>query len=157
MGILIPISEQSGRTASRLTHGLICAPELCYNAQMNEQVAEAEATTSTPIQPEPSEGGFAKTSKAAKLSGKIHGTAGFFKQKFGEFTDDIDLKENGRNQRLLGKVHVLVGELREIRELATKRTLEYKDDGAKILQKHAGKLIDQATEFLGDIKKTFLR
>jgi uncharacterized protein YjbJ (UPF0337 family) len=122
---------------------------------MNEQVTDVN--TSTPLQPETSEEGFSKTSKAAKLSGKIHGTKGFFKQKFGEITDDVDLKENGRNQRLLGKVHGLVGELREIRELATKRTLGFKDDGAKILQKHAGKLIDQATEFLDDIKKTFLR
>jgi uncharacterized protein YjbJ (UPF0337 family) len=122
---------------------------------MNEEIQEAN--TSPPIQPETSAEAFAKTSSAAKLSGKLHGTAGFFKQKIGEMTDDSEMKANGRNQRLLGKVHGLVGDLREIRELATKRMLLFKDDGTKIIQKHSGKLIDQASEFLDDIKKTFLR
>jgi hypothetical protein len=49
-----------------------------------------------------------------------------------------------------------VGDLRAIRELATKRALGFKNDGTKIIQKHGGKLIDQASEFLDDIKKTFL-
>jgi uncharacterized protein YjbJ (UPF0337 family) len=98
---------------------------------------------------------FAKTSTAAKMSGSVNETAGFFKRKFGEFTGDADLNEAGRNQQLLGKVHRLVGGLREIQELATEKVLTARKDGEKILRKHGGKLIDQASEFLDDIRKTF--
>jgi uncharacterized protein YjbJ (UPF0337 family) len=122
---------------------------------MNEQTLET--ATTGPIQAETPADGFAKTSSAARLSGKILGTAGFFKQKIGKMADDSVMEADGRNQRLLGKVHSLVGDLREIRELATRRMLGFKNDGTKILQKHSGKLIDQASEFLDDIKKTFLR
>ena len=99
---------------------------------------------------------FSETSSAAKLSGKINGTAGFFKQKLGQMTNDSAMEKSGRDQRLLGKVYGLVGDLREIKEVAKKRALGFKSEGTQLLKKHAGKLVDQASEFLNDVKKTFL-
>ncbi len=122
---------------------------------MSEQIPEVEVNSNVQTE-KPATEGFARTSTAAKLSGKFHGTAGFFKQKIGEMTENIEFEKTGRNQRFLGKIHTLVGVYREIQELAVKRAQNMRSDGTKILLKHGGKLVDQATEFLDDIKKTFL-
>ncbi len=100
---------------------------------------------------------FAQTSSAAKLSGKVHQTMGFFKRKVGEMTDDSLLKETGENQELLGKVHSMVGTIRELRERAVAKGINVSADGAKILRKHAGKILDQANEFIEDIRDTFFK
>lgn len=100
---------------------------------------------------------FAQTSSAAKLSGKVHRTVGFFKRKVGEMTDDPVLKENGQNQELLGKIHSVVGTFRELRERAMTTAINTSFDGAKVLRKHAGKLLDQAAEFIADIRDTFFK
>jgi len=123
---------------------------------MNEKDQKTDPTS--PIETEKSAlERFSETSSAAKLSGKIHETAGFLKQKFGEITNDSDMEESGRSQRLLGKVHGLVGELRELRELTAKFVFGFKSEGTKILRKHTEKLVDQASELLTDIKKSFRR
>lgn len=98
---------------------------------------------------------FAQTSSAAKLSGKINQTAGFFKRKVGEITEDPELKEDGLNQELLGKVHSMVGTVRELRERTMAKAMSVRSDGTKILRKHAGKILDQANEFVQDVRDTF--
>ncbi len=99
---------------------------------------------------------FAQSSRGAKLSGKVNQTAGFFKRKIGEMTDDSEMKKAGRDQEFLGKVHSMVGLVRQLREIGTQKALKARTDGTKILRKHAEKLVDQATEFLKDIRDTFL-
>jgi uncharacterized protein YjbJ (UPF0337 family) len=99
-------------------------------------------------------GRFAKTSTAAKLSGTFHETAGLLKLKFGEFKDDASLKTEGRNERLLGKVHQLVGEVREFRELGAHRVEKTGAELQKIVRTYASNMLDETVRFLGDVKKT---
>jgi uncharacterized protein YjbJ (UPF0337 family) len=61
---------------------------------------------------------FAKTARAAKMSGTYHEIVGSLKRKFGGIAEDTDLEKAGRNQQILGKVHRLVGSLRSVRESA---------------------------------------
>ena len=58
---------------------------------------------------------FAKTATAAKLSGTYNKTAGYLKRKIGEIADDPELAKSGRDQQLLGKIHRLVGSVRQAR------------------------------------------
>src|SRR4051812_24101477 len=64
---------------------------------------------------------FSKTSRAAKMSGTFNEAAGYLKRKLGEGTDDSVLRQEGRNQELVGKVHHLVGEVRQVRELLVQK------------------------------------
>ena len=98
---------------------------------------------------------FSKTSQAAQLSGRYNRVSGFFKRKLGEVTHDLDLEAEGRDQELLGKLHGLVGNVREVRELATKKVLKAREEGELLLKKHGAKFLDHANEILEDIKKTF--
>lgn len=100
---------------------------------------------------------FAKTATAAKMSGTFHVTAGMLKRKLGEFKDDPELKKEGRNQLLLGKVHRFVGTIRGLREGAvTKIDLKRKEAQAVCI-KHGGRLLDVASDFVEDIKKVILK
>jgi|GEM_PF-4669889 len=107
--------------------------------------------------PETKTSEFAKTATAAKLSGTYNETAGFFKKFFGELTDDTELKKAGRNQQLLGKVHYLVGTLREGRELGLKKLNDTRRESEVICRKHGGKLLDLASEFVDDLKKVLFK
>ncbi|MEO5971514.1 MAG: CsbD family protein [Bdellovibrionia bacterium] len=96
---------------------------------------------------------FAKSSAGAKLSGTYNEATGLLKRTLGEFNDDPALTKEGSDQQLLGKVHHIVGDIREIREL-TKQKLEVsRDDMQKLLRHHGGKLLDGVASFLDDIKK----
>lgn len=64
---------------------------------------------------------------AAKISGKVHETAGKLKQK--------------------------VGEIREIRELVNKRIGGSRDEYRDLMRKQAVRLLDSATDYLEDLKK----
>lgn len=96
---------------------------------------------------------FAKSSAGAKLSGTFNEATGLLKRKLGEFNDDPDLRKEGRDQQLLGKVHHLVGDIREIRELAKQKVETTCDDLQKMVRLHAGKLLDGVSSFLEDVKK----
>ncbi|MDZ4678093.1 MAG: CsbD family protein [Oligoflexia bacterium] len=100
---------------------------------------------------------FSKTAAAAKLSGTYNETAGFFKRKFGNLTDDTQLKEDGRNQQLLGKIHHFVGTIRSVREAAVGKLNTTRIDSQAICRKHGGKFLDLASEFVNDIKKLLLK
>jgi uncharacterized protein YjbJ (UPF0337 family) len=126
---------------------------------MNDSKTEPKIETKTGAETreEPTRAeAFAKTSTAAKLSGTVNGTAGFFKNKFGQMTGNDDLQTEGLNQQLLGKAHLFVGSLREAKELLLKKGMKARTDGSAILKKHGSKVLDQAIEFVEDIKKTFL-
>ncbi len=100
---------------------------------------------------------FAKTATAAKLSGTFNETAGFLKRKFGEFTDDSSLKEEGRDQQLLGKIHHLVGTIRSVRESTVEKISKTRVETQAICRKHGGKLLDVASEFVEDMKKMLFK
>lgn len=100
---------------------------------------------------------FAKTPIAAKLSGTYHETTGKIKRKFGEFTNDANLKEEGLNQELLGKVHRLVGSIRTIRVAAREKLELKKVEGKKLIRKHGLKLLDVANELADDVKNLILK
>ena len=69
---------------------------------------------------------FAKTSTAAKLSGTVNGAAGFIKSKVGQMTGNEDLKLEGQNQQLLGKIHTLAGSAREVKEMVLKKVDKFR-------------------------------
>jgi uncharacterized protein YjbJ (UPF0337 family) len=100
---------------------------------------------------------FNKTATAAKLSGTFNETAGFFKRKFGKFTDNPVLEEAGLEQEFLGKVHKLVGSLRGVREVALTRFNLKRVEAQAVCRKHGGRLIDVATDFVEDMKKAILK
>ncbi len=99
---------------------------------------------------------FRKTSRAAKLSGAVNGAAGFMKIKLGQMTGNPQLMEEGRNQQLVGQIHSFVGSARKAKERVSEQVIKAREKGAVILRKHHGKLIDQAIEFLTDIKEAFV-
>jgi uncharacterized protein YjbJ (UPF0337 family) len=96
---------------------------------------------------------FSKSSAGAKLSGTYNEATGLLKRKLGEFNDDPALSKEGRNQQILGKVHHIVGDIREIRELSKQKLEMTRDDMQKLLRLHGGKLLDGISSFLEDIKK----
>ncbi|MEK6773506.1 MAG: CsbD family protein [Bdellovibrionota bacterium] len=100
---------------------------------------------------------FAKTSTAAKMSGAFNETMGSLKKNFGDLTDDAALKEAGRDQRLLGKVHRLVGSLRGVSEAATEKLNKIRKESLAICRKHGGRSLDVASDFVDDLKKLFLK
>lgn len=91
------------------------------------------------------------------MSGTFNETAGFFKQTLGALTDDSRLKDAGRNQQLLGKVHRLVGTIRSVREAALEKVSRTRTEGQAICRKHGGRLLDVATDFIEEMKKTLLK
>jgi uncharacterized protein YjbJ (UPF0337 family) len=99
----------------------------------------------------------AGSSTAAKLSGAFHETAGKIKQKVGELSDRPELKADGRKEELLGKVHAVVGEIREIREMiagsAEKYSSQFKGEYKDLMKSQASRLLDSASAFLDDLKK----
>ena len=99
---------------------------------------------------------FAKTSRAAKLSGVFHQTTGKIKRKIGEFRDDNELRDQGKNQELLGKVHRIVGNLRAIREDAIATVNTKRKETQAICIKHGGRILDVAGDFVEELKKTLL-
>ncbi len=100
---------------------------------------------------------FAKTSTAAKMSGTFHEAVGSIKSKFGEFTDDAELKDAGRDQKLLGKVHRLVGTIRKVREVAVDKFNETRKESLVICRKHGGRALDVASDFAEDLRKLLLK
>ncbi len=100
---------------------------------------------------------FAKTSTAAKMSGAFNETMGSLKKNIGEFTDDAALKDAGRDQRLLGKVHRLVGSLRAVNEAAIEKFNNLRKESLAICRKHGGRSLDVASDFVDDMKKLFLK
>ncbi len=111
-----------------------------------------------PVDPSPSRlDDFAKTSTAAKMSGVFHETVGSLKNKFGEMTDDAALKDAGKNQRLLGKVHRFVGTLRGVREAASEKLVEKRIESLAICRKDGERALDVASDFVEDMKKLFLK
>ena len=91
------------------------------------------------------------------MSGTYNETAGFFKRKLGEFTDDSTLRDSGRDKQLLGKIHRLVGILRGVREAAIGNLSQKRLESQAICRKHGGRLLDVASDFVEDMKKTFLK
>ena len=114
-------------------------------------VAEATEAKATKIEE------FAKTATAAKISGAFHETAGMFKRKFGEITDDESLKDAGRNERLLGKLHRFVGSLRGVHESVFEKFTSNSTESLKICRKHGGRILDVASDFVDEIKKVILK
>lgn len=100
---------------------------------------------------------FAKTATAAKVSGAFHVTAGMLKSKLGEFKDDPELKREGRNQLLLGKVHRFVGTIRGLREGTLVKIESKRKEAQAVCIKHGGRLLDVASDFVEDIKKVILK
>lgn len=100
---------------------------------------------------------FAETATAAKLSGTYNIAAGKIKSKIAEYTDNPDLKKEGRDQELLGKIHRLVGAVRGVREATLHQVMFKTKETQKICLKHGGRLIDVATDFIEDLKKTLLK
>ncbi len=100
---------------------------------------------------------FSKTSTAAKMSGAFHETSGMLKRKFGEFTNDASLKDAGREQQLLGKVHRLVGSMRGVQETALANFRNTQKESLAICRKHGGRIVDVASDLVDDIKKTLLK
>lgn len=98
---------------------------------------------------------FAKTSKAAKLSGTFHKNVGSVKKKFGEITNNPELQKAGENQVLLGKVHTVVGIWRGIKTETQQKLEVKKQEGKEILIKHGVKLLDVVHDFAQDVKKFF--
>lgn len=68
-------------------------------------------------------------------------------------TDNESLKQAGENQELLGKVHELVGVVREIKSTAVAKVEEKRAQGIQVLRTHGGKLVGGITKFARDIKK----
>ena len=91
------------------------------------------------------------------MSGTYNETAGFFKRKFGEFTDDFLIKDEGHNQQLLGKVHRLVGSLRSVRELALEKINRTRIESQAICRKYGGNLLDVTSDFVDEMKKAILK
>lgn len=91
------------------------------------------------------------------MSGAFHETVGNLKNKFGELTDDAAMKEAGKNQQLLGKVHRLVGTLRGVREAASEKLGETRKEGLAICRKHGERALDVASDFVEDLRKLFLK
>jgi uncharacterized protein YjbJ (UPF0337 family) len=100
---------------------------------------------------------FAKTATAAKMSGTYHETTGYFKRKLGQLIDDPLLEDSGQNQQLLGKIHRFVGILRGIREDVSSELNSKRIESQAICRKHGGRLLDVASDFLEDMKKTLLK
>lgn len=100
---------------------------------------------------------FSKSATAAKLSGTFHETAGLIKRKFGEFTDDAQLKKAGSDEQFLGKIHRLVGSIRSVREAAFKRLTKTRQETQSICIKHGGRMLDVAIDFVEDMKKALLK
>lgn len=100
---------------------------------------------------------FKKTARAARLSGTFNKTVGSIKHSVGKLMDDETLKNAGRNQEVLGKLHKFVGAVREVKETAQSRVREKKTQSAAILRTHGGKMLDVATDCVRDLKKLFLK
>ena len=117
----------------------------------------SEFITPEPVTPPSYMGEFAKTPIAAKLSGTYNETTGLLKRKFGEFTSDVNLQEEGLSQEILGKVHLLVGSIRTIRIEAQEKLELKKIEAKNLIRKHSLKLLDVATEITDDVKKLLLK
>ena len=100
---------------------------------------------------------FAKTARAAKLSGAFHETAGMVKRKVGKFTENTSLEDAGRNEELLGKIHRFVGTLRGVHEATSARLFRTRTEGLAVCQKHGGRMLDVATDFIEDMKNVLLK
>jgi uncharacterized protein YjbJ (UPF0337 family) len=100
---------------------------------------------------------FLKTATAAKMSGAFNETAGFFKRKLGEFTDDSVLRDEGRDQQFLGKIHRFVGSLRSVRQAALQKVKTTRIESQKVCLKHGGRLLDLASDFVEDMKKAIFK
>ncbi len=61
--------------------------------------------------------------------------------------DDPQMREDGRNQQLLGKVHSLVGSVRSVKEDAVSKYHKTKNESLTVCRKHAGRIPDVASEF----------
>jgi len=122
----------------------------------DELTPVAEPSLSPPSEPTRMEQ-FAKTATAAKMSGTYNETAGFLKRKFGQLTDDPSLENAGRNQQLLGKIHRLVGSLRGVHSAALEKFNSKRVESLGLCRKHAGRLLDHASEFVEELKNTLLK
>ncbi|MES2962443.1 MAG: CsbD family protein [Bdellovibrionota bacterium] len=91
------------------------------------------------------------------MSGSYHQYAGYIKTKLGELTDDSALKDSGRDQQLLGKLHRFVGTLRSVREATTADFNRKRLESQAICRKHGGRLLDVASDFVEDMKKALLK
>lgn len=100
---------------------------------------------------------FVKTATAAKMSGLFHETTGKIKRKIGVLRDDKELQKEGLNQEILGKVHTLVGSVRALRKDTIKKITIKRQETKDICIKHGSRLIDVATDFVEDLKKTLLK
>ena len=100
---------------------------------------------------------FADSAAGAKLSGHYNVAAGKVKKAFGELLDDKDLKKEGRDQELKGKIHKFVGSLRGVREQAIDRFKTTRKETKQICKKHGARLLDVATDFVEDMKKALLK
>jgi len=130
------------------------------NADEKKEATVIDIETGAPTAPiatEAEKKPFAETAIAAKLSGTFHQTAGKLKQKWGEFSDNPDLKVEGRNQEILGKIHRLVGTFRDVRQTVIKKYETKKQETKDICIKHGVRMIDVASDFVEDLKKTFLK
>ncbi len=127
------------------------------NNNNNENQKSETAVNEAPLAKESKIDNFSKTANAAKLSGAFNQTAGLLKRKIGEITDDNSLKEAGREQQLLGKVHRLVGKVRSVREAVQEKISVSRNESLSLFRKHGGRLIDVASDLVDDVKKTLLK
>jgi uncharacterized protein YjbJ (UPF0337 family) len=145
----IPEMDESNSDESSSVESLV-------KASLKEAADFTAEETTTPA-PTSRMSEFAKTPMAAKLSGTYHETTGKLKRKFGEYTKDPLLKEEGLNQELLGKVHRLVGSIRTIRVAAREKFESKKVEGRQLLRKHSLKLLDVANEIADDVRNLILK
>lgn len=123
---------------------------------IDQESIESSASDVADVKPSKTEK-FSKTATAAKMSGAFHETAGLLKRKLGELADDKALKDAGRDQQLLGKVHRFVGTIRGLREGAISRVETKRKEAQAVCLKHGGRLLDVASDFVEDMKKIILK
>lgn len=123
----------------------------------NDSLNTEEALTETASIKESKIDDFSKTASAAKLSGAYHQTTGLLKRKIGEITNNPSLKDAGREQQLLGKVHTLVSKVRSVREAVQQKLTTSQNESLALCRKHGGRLIDVASDLVEDVKKILLK
>ena len=122
-----------------------------------DEIETQNAEVSTPLSVDPTRlETFSKSAAGAKMGGSYHEAAGYIKRKLGRWSADSILEEAGRNQQLLGKVFRLVGSLRGARDAAVEKLACTRNEAQSILREHTGRLLDGTSEFIDELKKTFL-
>lgn len=128
------------------------------NENMNENLKDEKVVTAESANEDASEKkSFADTATAAKLSGTFNVAAGKVKRVVAEAFDDAEMRNEARTQVLKGKLHSCVGSIRKTKEQASERYESTKKETKEICIKHAGRLLDLATDFIEDMRKALFK